>query len=65
MSKVFCEMFERAVKQRLTMMRRNDPALLKFCVERVNAAADRGALLAELPAIVETAVVDFDQDIAT
>jgi len=60
MSKVADAMFERAVKQRLTMMRRYDPAVLRFCVCRVNAAAGTGALLAELPQIVERAVIDFD-----
>lgn len=63
MSKAGDEMFERAVKQRLTMMRRNDPALLKFCVQRVNDAADKGAYLRDLPAIVTEAVTAFDLDI--
>lgn len=64
MSKLFNEMFERAVKQRLTMARRNDPALLKHCMQRLETEANAGALLVDLPKIVDQAISEFDTDIA-
>jgi hypothetical protein len=57
------DMFERAVKQKLTTARRNDPALLKFCMQKLEEATEAGALLVDLPKIIDRAVTEFDTDI--